>query len=428
MHLVYFLLLPSALLSVPLADACAKQSQASGSTIHVAEIFLSTWLVVGCFVLAASWLERSRGLFGSTLARVAPWWLRYRFPLLLWCWCFSQPVCLAASGWAIWVRNAVSTEASLAGHYALLLTPTASLLVLIEIVLRSGAHRYVREPFLKRSILAAQSGLRSSLHSWLIPLALPLLMAATFDISHCLSSQIPHSGIWGQCVCAMAATAATTLLIPHGFAWLIGAQPTDKTIEESVLKTWRISNCKAPQILQWPTGCRVANAAVVGVISYGRKLLLTDALLQKLNDRELTMVVLHELAHCVRYHAWIRMLPTIVTVVLMMVAVSTVSGVWLSASCLLLLSGFLACLTGVCWWTEFDADRVAIQLAIKLSGAPQERTTVVGANTSAHDLVQALRKIYGAKNIRRSTWLHPSCERRVEAIYSRMVTCPTIGC
>jgi Zn-dependent protease with chaperone function len=118
------------------------------------------------------------------------------------------------------------------------------------------------------------------------------------------------------------------------------------------------------------------------------------------------MVVLHELAHCVRYHAWIRMLPTICTVALLLLAMSMLHGVLLAAVCLLLLGGFLVSLVAVCWWTEYDADRVAVKLASQLR-----------AEYSAKHLVTALQKIYGSRQTT-SSWLHPSCNQRVSAILS----------
>jgi Zn-dependent protease with chaperone function len=158
------------------------------------------------------------------------------------------------------------------------------------------------------------------------------------------------------------------------------------------------------------------------MIGYGRKLLLTDALLQILTDRELEMVVLHELAHCIRHHAWIRLLPTLGTIGLLLIAMQFASGALLSLICVVLFGVFLVGLVGVCWWTEFDADRIAVKLGNTRDKAIYGQNTILnseGIGRSADDLILALRKIYGERNLRRSSWMHPSCERRMTAIRLR---------
>jgi len=208
---------------------------------------------------------------------------------------------------------------------------------------------------------------------------------------------------------------------------LLRVSPVDLAIESRVIQVWRLGSNRLPKILHWPTGCRVANAAVVGMIGYGRKLLLTDALLQLLTDRELEMVVLHELAHCVRYHAWIRMLPTLGTVGFLLIAMQFASGALLSLICVVLFGVFLLGLIGVCWWTEFDADRIAIKLGARRDSAFQDQNVPLnfeGHGRSADELMLALRKIYGEGNLRRSSWMHPSCERRMAAIQLRAARSP----
>ena len=159
----------------------------------------------------------------------------------------------------------------------------------------------------------------------------------------------------------------------------------------------------------------MSNAAIVGMFGIGRKLLLTDALLQRLNERELSMVILHELAHCIRYHSWIRMIPSLVVIVLFFASMTFLSGIVLSMICTVLFVIFAVSLIGVCWWTEFDADRVAIEMAAKWSERFHHESQVFG---QASDLCEALRKIHGERNMHRNSWMHPSCDRRLVAIGS----------
>ena len=254
---------------------------------------------------------------------------------------------------------------------------------------------------------------RSIANTWLLPLSLPILIAGLVDVGTFSNILGAGRGVWGAIVFTLATSVIVTLLLPHLFTAIIGAGTVDPTIASVVDRTWRIGSNRVPSVLHWPTGCRMANAAVVGLFGFGRKLLLTDALLQRLSDRELSMVVLHELAHCVRFHAWIRMLPTLAATAFLLIAMTFLSGIWLTVSCVLILALFVASLVSVCWWTEFDADRIAIEMAIR-----SEHGQLVGGDRSvfAKELSDALIKIYGLRNLGRSSWMHPSCSKRLAAI------------
>jgi Zn-dependent protease with chaperone function len=73
--------------------------------------------------------------------------------------------------------------------------------------------------------------------------------------------------------------------------------------------------CRVRDILIWHTDHTLANAAVVGMSRHLRYLLLTDLLVNRLNDRELAAVARHELAHLRRWHLPLRMAVLLVPVV-----------------------------------------------------------------------------------------------------------------
>jgi Zn-dependent protease with chaperone function len=73
--------------------------------------------------------------------------------------------------------------------------------------------------------------------------------------------------------------------------------------------------CCVRDILIWQTDYTLANAAVVGVSRHLRYLLLTDLLVNRLNDRELAAVARHELAHLRRWHLPLRLAVLLVPVV-----------------------------------------------------------------------------------------------------------------
>jgi STE24 endopeptidase len=80
-------------------------------------------------------------------------------------------------------------------------------------------------------------------------------------------------------------------------------QPLRGTLDEIC----RSRGTNVREILLWQTNGTMANAAVVGISRFLRYLLLTDALLCRLNDRQIAAVVRHELAHLRRWHLPLRL-------------------------------------------------------------------------------------------------------------------------
>ena len=415
MQFVYFLLLPSALLSNFLQSSATNVNDVGQQATQAVDwrVLLNIWMVIGCFGLSARWLEKAqRQCFDAIVTRnncenwvASEWVFRNRDSLLIWLWCLLQPICLVASGWTRWTQHFMFAPSSQAMDIAVMLVPSALLLLLIELIRSS---RRVSNLIYDRKEIA-----RTIASTWLFPIAIPICIAVLVDLSYLTNIFGPDRGLFGAIVSTITISAMITVLTPHLFTRLIGAEPIDDSVALTIERTWRLGSESVPRILLWPTGCRMANAAVVGLFRFGRKLLLTDALLQKLNDQELSMVVLHELAHCVRYHAWLRMLPTLAAVALLLGAMTFFSGICLSMICVAILGFFIASLISICWWTEFDADRVAIELAIRSEDGLRRDNRV---SVHVQELCDALNKIYGSKNRRQSSWMHPSCSRRIAAI------------
>ena len=409
MQLVYFLFLPFALLSNHLLSFAECEPTSSEYAVLAVDwhVLLKMFLVIACFGL-----------------------LRNRESLMLWLWCPLQPICLVASGWTQWTQGITTASGSQACSIAMFLAPSVALLLLMEIIRCSRIRqtRRIGSSWNQNLAYCRKEMSRTIANTWLFPILLPLGMAGLADLGALTNIAGLNQGLFGAIVFTITTSAIVTILIPHLFTRLIGAGPIDESIAVAVERTWRTGSASVPRILQWPTGCRMANAAVVGLFGYGRKLLLTDALLQRLNDRELSMVVLHELAHCIRFHAWIRMLPTFAAVGMLLGAMTFLSGVWLSLSCVAIIGLFVASLIAICWWSEFDADRVAVDLAVRSgsgepgSGEPGNGEPGNGASRemlmSMHvwELCEALSKIYGSRNMERSSWMHPSCVQRIAAI------------
>lgn len=410
--------------------ATTPSANANATGLGVFYALFATIILFWSFAIVARWLVVANKIFGRSNPEGATDGVSKNFVLLqngpvllVWFWCVIQPVFLVSSGWFECVETLADAKTLRSMNLILMLSPSLVVLFCIELGRFAGSSQSSHVSFgLSRLNLLMKHFWVYSIHTWLLPFTTGVLVAGVADGSMFASHCFPGLGLKGSVAMALVFSIVATIFSPHLFVILLRVSPVDSSIESRVQQVWRLGSNRIPKILHWPTGCRVANAAVVGMIGTGRKLLLTDALLQLLNDRELEMVVLHELAHCIRYHAWIRILPTLGTIGLLIIAMQFASGVLLSLICVVLFGAFLVGLIAVCWWTEFDADRIAIQL-----GAMRDRTsmgqdaflTTEGSGCSEDELILALRKIYGEGNLRRSSWMHPSCERRMAAIRFR---------
>jgi Zn-dependent protease with chaperone function len=395
-------------------------------------------LVSASFGIAARWLEVIRIQFvadrlnlptgndpnendasgGIDMPRTSPptipWWLRKRQSVLLWCWCLFQPICLAASGWSPVVDQFIPVDNGRLFHLVAIILPSLVVLYAMERGRFIGNQCTGVPPgctATKQGGISFAKQLRSNAGgTWVFPIGMALLVASLADGTQLIADRFPSVGVSGAILFAIGTSFVLTLLTPHLFAWLIHAQPADEAVVRLAQDVWSYGSSRMPEVLLWPTGGRVANAAMIGMMGNGRKLLLTDGLLQRLSDQEIKMVILHELAHCIRLHAWIRILPTLVTVCALWIAMTFLQGIVLSVGCFVLLAGFLLSLVAVCWYTEFDADRFAVRLA------------TVANQTDATENVEALKsaliKIYGIDHQKRSSWMHPSCARRIAGIDS----------
>ncbi len=168
-----------------------------------------------------------------------------------------------------------------------------------------------------------------------------------------------------------------------------------------------------------PSHQRWAGAAIVGAIPGFRKLWLGDATIELLNDRELDMVILHELSHVQRRHFLWRMLPILFIAWLVACVWAAVPAMVSHAAtqavvqlALLSLAGGLlvATLGNLAKLCEFDADRYACQLA---------KRSCEWSDSIAPGLVlaSALARLIPADSpAALTTWLHPSLADRLEQL------------
>jgi STE24 endopeptidase len=100
----------------------------------------------------------------------------------------------------------------------------------------------------------------------------------------------------------LAAITAITLTPPVlRVVWggsRLGPGPTRDLVDRVLAR----HDVRVRQVIVWPTGGAMVNAAVVGVAPSLRYLILTDGLLDHLAERELEAVVAHEVGHLKRRH------------------------------------------------------------------------------------------------------------------------------
>ena len=112
-------------------------------------------------------------------------------------------------------------------------------------------------------------------------------------------------------VIAVLLTMSLAMIVPSIMIKLwptnrLGSDPKDLL----AVAAWMRRGGDARSIRLWKTDLSIAGAMVIGWCRPFRFLLLSDLLIEKLDRDELRMVILHEAAHCKRWHAWLRLLPS----------------------------------------------------------------------------------------------------------------------
>lgn len=249
--------------------------------------------------------------------------------------------------------------------------------------------------------------------AWLI---LPILvLLAVLDLTQAL---LDIERAQGAMVGGVTATIALPLLLPTilGRIWSLRLIPDESTARwcDSLVTAVGV---RGLQLRQWDTGGSFCTALVAGFVPHFRRLLLSDALLWRLNREQTAMVILHELAHLRRWHLPLRLLvllpiwgaASLVSAALGDFPWADVAGVAAG------LAASLLVLRWVAYRTEMDADATACRMAAtiggRIDGVPSSFSAAASALADALDRVTA-----DSPASRRATWLHPSIASRREAL------------
>ena len=103
------------------------------------------------------------------------------------------------------------------------------------------------------------------------------------------------------------------LALPRFLAAAWDTEPLTDPVQREVLEAVaRRAGFRCRELRVWRTGGLMANAAIVGVLPAGRRVLFTDALLASLGPRQLAAVYAHEIGHAKRGHVWLFLAWTLV--------------------------------------------------------------------------------------------------------------------
>ena len=159
---------------------------------------------------------------------------------------------------------------------------------------------------------------------------------------------------------------------------------------------------KAHKVLLWNTGNMMANAAIVGMSSRNRIVLLSDSLLSMLGERELACVYGHEIGHAKRHHVPIFLGWTVFFLLggdLVAWSVFPADSWWGIAAFAVTLVLWYVCFGWLSRRFELEADL----FSMKLTGDPEA-------------LIQALERV-GGGNRDRAGWRHMSTSKRVSFLH-----------
>ncbi len=385
--------------------------------------------------------------------------------LLQWSWVLLSPFFLAIIGWGTLPEKLIPGFNSFAWSLLIWMLPTVLMVVLID----SQSHRWrnllIASVASRRDDPNLESWIRTFLsharHTWLIVFAMPLVACFAIDLVTATSNAWEINATIKSLLCVFV-MMPIVFALPYAMLWcwsteeLEGIDDDLSSISNNrvawIRELWKLHVPRSPQILFWSTNNRVACAMVVGWLPPLRCLVLSDALLQKLNDDQLRMVILHEIAHVRRWHVWLRFVPVMVgTVGLSLwfqpstyaIILQSVPGYAISMHALATVAGIVAL---VCWissiakWTELDADRIAIEMGQLLKSEANsknfiqqdllepkstQKLEIIANSDSMHhswyagrlrvpptDMIQALLKIVPKSHHDAGGWLHPSVETR----------------
>jgi len=221
--------------------------------------------------------------------------------------------------------------------------------------------------------------------------------------------------------------AAALIFIPFFLRWFLGLRPLiDGPLRERLLATASRQRFRVSDVLVWNTRNGVANAMVTGVLPWLRYVVVTDRLLNELNEEEIEAVFGHEVGHMKHHHMFFYMVFFLTS--LMLLGALGSAGHWLLKRFETpeWLSGFVgaAAWHTIAVWLILGIVVVYILVVFGwLSRRCERQADIFGAKTaSPAAFVSALEKVADLNGIPRerpgffSWWQHSTIADRVDFI------------
>ncbi|MEZ6243425.1 MAG: M48 family metallopeptidase [Phycisphaerales bacterium] len=180
-------------------------------------------------------------------------------------------------------------------------------------------------------------------------------------------------------------------------------------------------------ILVWRTGGTIVNAAVLGLLARLRYIVLSDALIELLDEREVEAVAAHEIGHVRRKHVLWLGIAALGSVLIVSAPVGLVADLTLAltplgsitlfetlvsgASLVVVFAGVIVLLGIVSRRFEWQADAFAAQ---HLSGMTRDRTDVTIQQDASATMASALEHVARLNGLdpTKFTWRHGSIRER----------------
>ncbi|MHC4128757.1 MAG: M48 family metallopeptidase [Planctomycetota bacterium] len=273
----------------------------------------------------------------------------------------------------------------------------------------------------------------------LVPILLIVALAELIDLA---AGQWAWPAVAADVVTLLAA-GLIVLLAPLLTRLVLEVEPVPQgPLLDDLTRICRQHRVRVRRLLVWRTHGSMINAAVMGLVGWLRYVLLTDALLESMNRRQVEAVMAHEIGHIRRHHMpWLlaSLLAAIVMVVLPLygiqrglAAVAEASGrvpEWMDAAGTGMVAAGAAVVVAIFGWISRRFERQADTFAARhMSGPPEIQPGAPRCVTgeAAAIVCSALETIarLNAVEPRRRSWRHGSIAWRQAYLQSLVGRAP----
>ena len=195
----------------------------------------------------------------------------------------------------------------------------------------------------------------------------------------------------------------------------------DGPLRTELENTCRRMNLRYREILVWESGRVIANAGVMGVASPVRYILLSDALLEQMDNRQIAAIFAHEAGHVLEHHIFYSLVFAISTTMLCSSAAAGLGWLfhWQDRSAEVAAMVLLAVTWGLGFgWIsrrfEWQSDAISAWMMSGSELSPDGTVAPEGASTFA----SALRLVADINGLgyNQRNWRHGTIGRRIEQV------------